>query len=53
MWWGGGSFRQCMEKYEARESLEKGKYLANSYTVACRLKRCYIAAQFDTLSQLE
>ena len=33
-WWGGGSFNQCMGKYGGRDSLEKGKYLANSYTAA-------------------
>ena len=34
IWWGGWSFSQCMGKHGGRDSLEKGKYLANSYTTA-------------------
>ena len=33
-WWGGGRFIQCMGKYGGKDSLEKGKYQANSYTAA-------------------
>ena len=32
--WGGGSIIQCMGKYGERDSLEKGKYVANSCTAA-------------------
>ena len=33
-WWGGGSFIQCMGKYEGRDSLEKRKDSDNFYTAA-------------------